>query len=133
MPSRRKHIRRKSLRQTKSRRGGVPRTRSGVSHVGISSAIHKIHKTRLELERLEQLETELKKTLKEERENWSKIVDDFQKNGAEGEHLANIPDSLYRAHDKLYRVQQQIEKLKPKKTYDAPWNIRHEHYVLGGP
>ena len=41
MPSRRKHIRRKSLRRTKSRRGGVSHTRSRVSPKRVS-AITKI-------------------------------------------------------------------------------------------
>jgi len=131
MPSRRKHIRRKSLRRTKSRRGGVPHARSGVSHVGrpISSAIRK--STRLE--RLERLETELKKTLKTEEENWSNIVREYQKDGADGYPLPDKPESLYRAYDELFKVQQQIEKLKPKKTYKAPWNITDEQYALGSP
>ena len=134
MPSRRKHIKRKSLRRTKSRRGGVPHTRSGVpytrsgvSNVGrpISSAINKT------LERLERLETELKKTLKEEKEKWNEIVDDYQKNGADGEHLADPPKSLHRAYEQLYEVQKQIERLKPKKKYDVPITITSDQRALG--
>ena len=65
----------------------------------------------------------------------SKIVDDYQKNGADGYPLADTPKSLNRAYEQLYEVQQQIEKLKPKKTYDpyAPWKITDEQYTWGSP
>jgi hypothetical protein len=135
MPSRRKHIRRKSLRRTKSRRGGVPHTRSGVSHVGrpISSAINKPSAINKRLERLEQLETILKKTLKEEKKKWSDIVRDYQQNGADGYGLGERPDSLQRVLDELAEVQQQIEMLKPKKTYYAPsWSsLTRDDAALG--